>query len=60
MKNYELEKMGVCPLNSKELETTNGGILLGGFPWGQVLKYAFENWSDIKKGLSDGWTLENF
>ena len=44
-------------LNEMELKEVDGGKLsLRNLTWGAILYWGLENWSDIKKGISDGWT----
>jgi hypothetical protein len=43
-------------LNEMELREVDGGSVLRNLTWGAILYWGLENWSDIKKGISDGWT----
>jgi len=53
-----LNKMGLAPMNTFEMQEVDGGI----FGWDDlavaliagVVISALDHWSDIKKGLSDG------
>jgi len=43
-------------LNEMELREVDGGSLLRNLTWGAILVFIFDNWADVKKGVSDGWT----
>ena len=62
MKQIELKKYGLMELNSKEChEIDGGGSLtkwLKGFSWAYVAHEVADHWAEIKKGLSDGWNID--
>lgn len=44
-------------LNEMELREVDGGkITLKNLTWGGIITFFVENWTDVKKGISDGWT----
>ena len=58
MQKLELVQMGLAPLEEQELQETEGGAWpkwLKGVTWVSVGNEIIENWTDVKKGLVDGW-----
>ncbi|MCX6238483.1 MAG: hypothetical protein NTY07_13150 [Bacteroidia bacterium] len=44
-------------LNEMELrEVDGGGSTLKNLTWGGIALWLMGNWTDVKKGISDGWT----
>jgi len=58
-----LDNVEVEPLTMQECIEVNGGLIevpkwIKGLTPVAVGAYIIENWSDIKKGLSEGWNLK--
>ena len=61
----ELEKLNLVEMNSQEVVTIDGGvIIIGGsiwkkFGWGYLASQVVDNWDDIKAGFREGFAAGN-
>lgn len=63
MKPIDLNKYGLVELSNHECIHIDGGGSLSrwfrGLTWTYALQEVASHWSDIKKGLSDGWDIDH-
>ena len=54
---FDLNKMGVMPMNNSEMEGINGGGL-----WGSLANWAIQqvinNWDDMKASFKEGYNAQ--
>lgn len=62
MKPMELKNYGLVELNSQEYQGIDGGGKLSkwvkGLSWAYLVEEVADHWTEIKKGLSDGWNIK--
>ena len=54
---FDLNKMGVMPMNNSEMEGVSGGSI-----WGSLAAWAIQevinNWDDVKAGFKEGYNAQ--
>lgn len=61
MKQLELNKMGLTPMNEFDLIEITGGNWLDLFKkitWVGIGSEIINHWDEIKKGLKEGWNFD--
>jgi len=54
---FDLNKMGVMPMNNSEMEGINGGGFWGPFStW--IAQEIINNWDDIKASFKEGYNAQ--